>query len=445
MKRVLVVGDVMLDEYIHGDVQRISPEAPIPVLSIKQRRYRAGGAGNVALNISALGIKCEILASIGNDASGEILHEILDNQGIKVHSIVAERTITKTRFISGSQQLLRSDNDAQNAPIDLNSQIYSKFKSLILKADFVIFSDYDKGFLSCIPELISLCKANRVETIVDPKGTDFTRYAGADYISPNLKELHSFINPQLVGPSDEKSRADVLRSNGIKNVIVTKSEQGASLYHEGETLHAKAKNVEVYDVTGAGDIFVATFVKSLLSGKTQSQSLSISCGLATNSVKFLGPHIITLDEYDRMSITSIRCEPYPKVVFTNGCFDVFHLGHLRYLKHCKSLGDELIVGINSDNSVRRLKGTSRPINNQDTRKEFLEELPFVDRVIVFEEDTPLKLINLLKPNVLVKGGDYQSDNIVGAAEVKSNGGEIVISPFVSGYSSSQIINRLDEL
>jgi D-beta-D-heptose 7-phosphate kinase / D-beta-D-heptose 1-phosphate adenosyltransferase len=444
MKRVLVVGDAMLDEYIHGDVERVSPEAPIPVLSIKQKIHRAGGAGNVALNISALGIKCEILTSIGSDTNGEILNQLLEKHGVKVHSITTERTITKTRFISGSQQLLRSDNDVQNAPIDIFSQIYSKFESLVSKQDFIIFSDYGKGFLSCIPELIHLCIRNGIETMVDPKGTDFTRYAGADYISPNLKELYNFVIPQVVAGNDEPSRVDALRSIGIKNVIVTKSEQGASLYHESKTLHAKATSVEVYDVTGAGDIFVATFVKSLLSGKTKSRSLRIGCELASNSVKFLGPHITTLEEYDHANDASCGTLDTPKVVFTNGCFDIVHLGHLRYLKHCKSLGEILIVAINSDSSVRKLKGPSRPINNQVSRKEFLEELPFIDQVIIFDEDTPLKLITSLKPHVLVKGGDYEVDEIVGASEVIQNGGKIVISPFVSGYSSTRIINRLDE-
>jgi D-beta-D-heptose 7-phosphate kinase/D-beta-D-heptose 1-phosphate adenosyltransferase len=443
MNRVLVVGDAMLDKYIHGDVSRISPEAPIPVLSIQQEMHRAGGASNVALNISALGIQCDLLTSVGHDADGDKLINLVERNGVKVHSVFSKRTITKTRYTSGSQQILRCDNDVQIMPSDVSEQAYSIMKILVSKQDFVVFSDYGKGLLGSIPELIKLCQINGVPTIVDPKGTDFTKYSGVDFISPNLKELNNFITPKFNAPDNENNRIKALRESGIKNIIVTKSEQGASLYKEGKTHHTKPESIEVYDVTGAGDIFVATFVKSLLEGETERESLRISCELATNSVKFLGPHVTTLTEYEAATSTTDP-KPKPQVVFTNGCFDVFHLGHLRYLKHCKSLGDKLIVAINSDSSVKRLKGSSRPINKQDVRKAFLEELPFVDEVIIFEQDTPLQLIDTIKPNFLVKGGDYQLDSIVGAAEVVANGGEVVISPFVPGHSSSQILNKLEK-
>ena len=445
MKNVLLVGDAMLDMYVFGEVSRISPEAPIPVLNFQNRTEKAGGASNVARNIAALGLNCHFITCFASDDAGNTLKSLLEIDKVIVYQVECASTITKTRFVSGSNQLLRFDCDEFGEPSNLNQLILEKFSALLDGMDFVIFSDYGKGVLGNVKSLIEHCNEKNVPCFVDPKGDNFVKYSGADFISPNLKELYGFTEPVTSARDGERERVMALKNLGIKNVIVTKSESGATLYGESEILNSSVVAQQVFDVTGAGDVFVSCMVNAMLAGYSMQRSLDISCGLATESVKYSGAYVVNITEFEQAVSTLQSADRKETIVFTNGCFDVVHLGHLKYLKYCRSLGDRVIVGLNSDKSVRMLKGADRPINDENSRKMFLEELPFVDEVILFDDETPLNLITSVMPDVLVKGSDYEGKAIAGADIVLSNGGRVVLSPFVEGYSTTNLVKKVKQI
>lgn len=461
-KEILVLGDIMLDRYFFGEVTRISPEAPVPVVHIRRRHETLGGAANVANNLSRLGCRVCIAGRVGDDPDGETAARLLGKAQIDHTGLIGElpQTISKTRIVSQNQQMLRLDVE-DTAPLspEGEKQIRSWLDAHIAGASCLIISDYAKGF--CTPALcryaIGLCRRHSVLAIVDPKGSDWEKYSGAFLVTPNLKELSVVCGAPVpnTDTSVEKAAPAVRERYGIDNLLVTRSEKGMTLVAEGKTAHVKARPLEVYDVSGAGDTVVSALSAMLAIGIPLMEAVQIANLAAGIAIAHPGTYAVSKEEIlsrlnnddfsqkivDRASLSllveSLR-DDGKKVVFTNGCFDVLHKGHLVYLKKAKDLGDVLIIGVNSDESVKRLKGPDRPINQERDRALLLSAFDFVDYVTVFGEDTPLELISSVRPDILVKGGDYRADQVVG----REYAGETRILPFVDGYSSTKVINAM---
>ncbi|MDX3772599.1 bifunctional D-glycero-beta-D-manno-heptose-7-phosphate kinase/D-glycero-beta-D-manno-heptose 1-phosphate adenylyltransferase HldE [Chromatiaceae bacterium AAb-1] len=465
---VLVVGDVMLDRYYSGDSERISPEAPVPVVRISNITDKAGGAANVARNIAHLDGKVALLGIIGNDAAGDSLQQLLTTEQItsqlyRQHTLP---TIAKMRVISRQQQVVRLDMEQTFGPEDAKA-LALQFRAVFSQYDIIVFSDYNKGSLTHIQEMIQLAKAAGKTVLVDPKKADLRSYAGADIITPNLSEF------RLAGgdPRSEQSMLDSARQliahSGIGSILLTRSEQGMSLITATEHHHFPAQVQEVSDVTGAGDTVIATLAVMLGAGMTTEAATEVAnmaagivvtkAGAATVSPEELSVRInqslyrngeIYQTPFDKvLQHIQFARQNGEKIVFTNGCFDILHAGHVRYLAQARALGDRLVVGLNADASVSRLKGASRPVNTLADRATILSALASVDWVVPFgdtpeEQDTPLQLIEQIKPDILVKGGDYQPDTIVGADVVLRNGGEVRVLDFLAGRSTSSVINKI---
>jgi D-beta-D-heptose 7-phosphate kinase / D-beta-D-heptose 1-phosphate adenosyltransferase len=459
---VLVIGDVMLDRYWFGDVGRISPEAPVPVVKVKQSDDRPGGAGNVALNIAALGAQVTLIGLTGNDEPARILSEQLKACGVTsaIQSLDNMPTITKLRVISKHQQLLRLD--FEEVFPNYNPEILlDTYKKALSKCNLVILSDYNKGTLAAPQEFIRLAKEANIPVIVDPKGSDFSIYHHADVITPNLKEFEEIVgycnNEQDIIHKGQQ----FLETHHIKALLITRGEHGMTLIQQNqEELHLPAHAREVFDVTGAGDTVIATLGTAIASNASLSQAMALAnlaaslvvakLGAATVSTPELqaalaGTHHmgggIVNDEQLVIAVNQAKTQG-KKVVFTNGCFDILHAGHVTYLQQAKQLGDYLIVAINDDASITRLKGPGRPINNVDQRLAVLASLGVVDWVVSYADDTPKRLLKLLKPDVLVKGGDYSIDQVVGADIVRAYGGDVRVLGVVKGISTTSIIERM---
>lgn len=453
--KVLVVGDVMLDQFVHGKVSRISPEAPIPVLRVQKKVSKLGGAANVAKNLADLGATV-ILASVVNadDAGNEILN-LLDNSGIE-SSIVIDKsrpTTVKTRFMSDNHHILRSDEEEiDNIYKPTEDSLFAQIMDSLDYVDVVVLSDYNKGVLTetLIQKII---KNTKKPIIVDPKKPNFKPYRGCTYITPNEQELFAGTLTK-----DLNLGADIaLAQSEAKAILLTRSEKGMA-YIEGSKepilIPTVAKNV--VDVCGAGDTVVATFAACLAAGYTEYDAMVMANkaagivvgkpGTASVSIveleadQYLNQKI--LDVLHAESLISLWKSQGLKIGFTNGCFDIIHPGHVTMLQKCKDNCDRLIVGLNSDQSVKRLKGKSRPVQNEIARATVLSGLSSVDLVIVFEEDTPYELIHLVKPSILMKGGDYKADDVVGGDVVVANGGQVKIIDFEDGHSTTNIIKKL---
>ncbi len=463
---VLVVGDVMLDEYLEGSVQRISPEAPVPVVSTKNHSYRLGGAANVALGISRLGVNTSIIGVIGKDQEGRRLAKLIKENKIGNHLVFVNRyrTTLKKRVISGAQQLLRIDSEERINKTAL-TEVNDLFKSIVINYDTVVFSDYDKGLLENISGLIKIAKSKKKFVIVDPKSDEWKKYRNTDLITPNKVE---FINAAV---KNNLKRAEVTKkiSNrlmekyNIASIAVTMSEQGIVLFQKGrKEIYSEAITKNVYDVTGAGDTVVCIFAafSSIIFDKRKLLKLAnVAAGITVGKIGSYALSLTDIEEnfvnIDNKSILFDRVNKKDRViqdnknrgivVFTNGCFDIVHSGHLRYLEGSRRLGDYLIVGLNSDSSIKRLKGKNRPINKEKDRFFLLKSLKFVDEVIIFEEDTPLNLIRMIKPNIITKGGDYKKKEIVGSAEVQKYGGKVKILKKIRGFSSTNIIEKIKKI
>ncbi|MCW9053769.1 MAG: bifunctional D-glycero-beta-D-manno-heptose-7-phosphate kinase/D-glycero-beta-D-manno-heptose 1-phosphate adenylyltransferase HldE [Motiliproteus sp.] len=463
--RVLVVGDLMLDRYWHGHTQRISPEAPVPVVHIKDHEGRPGGAGNVALNIVALGGNASLLSLVGQDQSASILKSQLEEAGVtcEFEEVEGSDTITKLRVMSRNQQLIRLDFEDGFTEYD-HAHLLSRFDACLPEADVVVFSDYGKGCLDEIRAMISRARAAGKKILVDPKGTDFSRYNGATLITPNESEFSA-----VVGPWDEEAEM-IDKAHGLRDscdldaLLITRSERGMSLIRDDDELHIPTVAREVFDVTGAGDTVIATLAASLAAGEDIEDSTRMAnlaggivvgkMGTATVSAEELNQAILgdAIEESGVVGTHALKRQLQiarakgEKVVMTNGCFDILHAGHVQYLEQARSLGDKLIVAVNSDDSVVRLKGPERPINPLEQRMAVLSGLGSVDWVIPFgkdsEDDTPRDLICELLPDILVKGGDYQADQVAGGECVIENGGEVVILDFVDGCSTTNIVSRI---
>jgi D-beta-D-heptose 7-phosphate kinase/D-beta-D-heptose 1-phosphate adenosyltransferase len=470
--RILVVGDVMLDRYFSGATQRISPEAPVPVVKVNNNEDRPGGAANVAINAAALGAQVQLIGLCGGkinpntdvvqtDEASDILSTALHAHDVKSHLVPVDKmeTITKLRVMSRNQQLLRLDFEESFADVD-KQPLVDMVSLHIAQADVLVLSDYAKGTLSHPQALIALANVHNVPVIIDPKGTDFTPYAGATVITPNMAEFKL-----IAGNADSEAalskQAQAMRTQlDLSALLLTRSEEGMSLFSDAPDYHLPAKAKEVYDVTGAGDTVVAVLASALGANVALPEACVMANHAASIVVGKLGTSSVTTTElalslhakaHDDVGVMNVEQLTYTirllqsqgqKVVMTNGCFDILHAGHVSYLQAAAQLGDRLIVAVNDDDSVTRLKGPGRPVNNVARRMAVLAGLGAVDFVVPFSEDTPQSLIAEVLPDVLVKGGDYTIDNIAGGKEVLANGGEVKVMHFEEGVSTTAIIKQI---
>jgi D-beta-D-heptose 7-phosphate kinase / D-beta-D-heptose 1-phosphate adenosyltransferase len=460
--KVLVVGDVMLDRYWHGTSSRISPEAPVPVVKVSQKDDRPGGAANVALNMAALGAQVSLVGVVGADEAGEILQQRLNAARIHISFQIAQSspTITKLRVTSRHQQLLRMDFEEKFLAQDVN-QIFNKTRHQLTQTNVLVLSDYAKGTLQDTQSLITLAKSVGVQVLVDPKGNQFELYKGATLLTPNLLEFEA-----VVGPCRDEAtlvaKGNVLMERlGLEALLVTRGENGMTLLRPKQPeLHLPARAREVFDVTGAGDTVIATLAAGLSTGLDLPHAVALANLAAGIVVGKQGTAVVSAPELRRAIITEQGVErgvvsedqllmaledaraSGEKIVFTNGCFDIIHAGHVGYLDDARKQGDRLIVAVNSDASVKRLKGEGRPINTLDRRMAVLAGLGAVDWVVYFDEDTPERILRRLKPDVLVKGGDYREDQVVGGDLVKSYGGQVKVLSFFDNCSTTSIVNRI---
>ena len=462
--KVLVVGDLMLDRYWHGPTSRISPEAPVPVVHVSEIEERPGGAGNVALNIAILGAKSTVLGLTGNDDAAKALEKTLQASGVNTHFIKLEdnATVTKLRVMSRHQQLIRLDFEDGFIGQDL-SVMEAEFIKLLDDHDVVVCSDYGKGSLRNIQTLIALCKEKNIPVLVDPKGNDFGKYAGASLITPNLSEFeevagHCANEEELVAKAGQ-----VCEENQLGALLVTRSEHGMSLIESDRTVtHLPTRAREVYDVTGAGDTVISTLAAALAVGQDLPQSTALANFAAGLVVAKSGTASVTVEELqlanreyfkvergvlDEASLFKAMdaCREHGEtIIMTNGCFDILHAGHVTYLQQARELGDRLVVAVNIDETVSRLKGPDRPVNNVDYRMRMLAALECVDWVVPFSEDEPTRLICESKPDILVKGGDNDPDLIPGGDCVRAAGGQVKVLSYVAGVSTTEIIGSIRE-
>lgn len=461
--RVVVVGDVMLDRYLFGATERISPEAPVPVVHVQRTDDRPGGAANVAVNSSSLGASTCLIGAVGSDNAADVLQNTLAGHDIDCRfSRVTDRpTITKTRVQSRGQQLIRLDEE--NAVAMPGDAVIGSLGEVVADAGAVILSDYGKGTLSDVGPLIELCREAGVPVLVDPKGVDFEKYRGASLLTPNQSEFEAVAG--ACDSDDELVRraGDLVEELELQALLVTRSEKGMLLLEAGvEPLFLSTQAREVFDVTGAGDTVIATLAAALAIGEGLPSAAALANLAAGLVVRKIGAAAVTpaelrvalhqrgqggrglLSVEELIAVVAESQERGERVIMTNGCFDVLHAGHVAYLEEAKSLGDRLVVAVNDDASVRRLKGASRPINRLEDRMLVLAGLAAVDWVVPFSDDTPRNVIAEVLPDVLVKGGDYAPDEIAGAKEVLQNGGEVRVLSFREGHSSSRIIDRLQD-
>jgi D-beta-D-heptose 7-phosphate kinase/D-beta-D-heptose 1-phosphate adenosyltransferase len=461
--RIVVVGDVMLDRYLFGGTSRISPEAPVPVVHVRDNEDRAGGAANVATNLARLGVRTRLLGIVGDDDEARALQDAMQGSDVTCTFTPVDGwpTITKTRVQSRGQQLIRIDREE---PVPSGSEaLTASLVEQLGDADAVVLSDYGKGSLSDVAAMIAACRDAGVPAFVDPKGRDFDKYQGATLITPNQSEFDA-----VAGESDDDAdmvvRARAMADRlGLSALLVTRSEKGMLLIEGGDepvVLSTRAR--EVYDVTGAGDTVIATMAGALAAGESMASAAALANLAAGLVVGKIGVASVTPSELRvalhrrgqggrglvaedaLLPLVAEARDRNERVIMTNGCFDVLHAGHVAYLEEAKSLGDRLVVAINDDDSVRRLKGDPRPVNGLEDRMLVLAGLASVDWVVPFPEDTPERLITAVLPDILVKGGDYNAEDIAGARAVLENGGEVRVLAFREGHSSSRIIDKLSE-
>lgn len=460
--KVLIAGDVILDRYLHGDTSRISPEAPVPVVHVKETEERPGGAGNVALNISKLGLQSCLVGVTGQDDSADTLEKYLSDEGVECRFIrqAGFPTVTKLRVLSQHQQLIRLDYEANEFQIDAD-KINKLFAAQLQEARVVVLSDYAKGSLLCICDLIQQARAEGCTVLVDPKGADFARYQGANILTPNLKEFETVVGV-CDGVDEIVSKGKVLcETLKLDALLITRGKDGMTLIRHAESaVHLPSRALDIYDVTGAGDTVIATLAAAIASGHDIVHATALANEAAGIVVAKLGTAYVTVEELNHavmehhvkhkgilddarlMSVVNEIKKQDETLVMTNGCFDILHAGHVRYLQQAKQLGDYLLVAVNDDISVSHLKGKDRPVNKLEDRMAVLDALESVDWVIPFSEDTPEKLIKNVLPNILVKGGDYQINEIAGADAVIKNKGEVKILPLLEGCSTTHIISSV---
>ncbi|MGB3809067.1 MAG: D-glycero-beta-D-manno-heptose-7-phosphate kinase [Parvibaculum sp.] len=469
--RILCVGDVMLDRYVYGDVERVSPEAPIPVLKVNEERAMLGGAGNVVRNLAALGARVSFISVVGPDEAGAEIADMLNALPQTQARLVTEatrRSTVKTRYVAMNQQMLRADHETV-APLSLARQeeLLGHIRALLPASQVLVLSDYGKGVLTA-----AVCRAAIEEArdlgipvVVDPKGRNYARYRGASVITPNRRELAEATGHILADEGSIVAAARELTEQcGISSVLVTRSQEGMSvIVDDGTVTHLPAEAREVFDVSGAGDTVVSTLAAALAAGLPLVDAAGLANAAAGLVVGKVGTAVVYRDElaaklrerkftsidqkvatqHGAQDITAAWRRRGLRVGFTNGCFDLLHPGHVALLAQARSLCDRLVVGLNSDASVTRLKGPTRPIQPDVARATVLGSMSNVDLVVLFEEDTPRELIEMLRPDVLIKGGDYTVETIVGADFVQSYGGRVEIIDLVPGFSTTKTVEKMN--
>ncbi|CAN7709941.1 bifunctional D-glycero-beta-D-manno-heptose-7-phosphate kinase/D-glycero-beta-D-manno-heptose 1-phosphate adenylyltransferase HldE [Pseudomonas solani] len=458
---VLVVGDVMLDRYWHGGTSRISPEAPVPVVRVDQIEDRPGGAANVALNIAALGAPAALVGVTGEDEAAASLLASLGAAGVdaRFQRIATQPTIVKLRVMSRHQQLLRMDFEE---PFETDAEaLAAEVERLLSGVKVLVLSDYGKGALKNHQALIQAARRKGIPVLADPKGKDFGIYRGASLITPNLNEFETIVG-RCTDEADLVAKgAQLMRELDLGALLVTRGEHGMTLLRPDQpALHLPARAREVFDVTGAGDTVISTLAASLAAGEDLPQAVALANLAAGIVVGKLGTAAISAPELRRavqreqgsergvlsldqllLAIEDARAHG-EKIVFTNGCFDILHAGHVTYLEQARAQGDRLVLAVNDDASVSRLKGPGRPINSVDRRMAVLAGLGAVDWVVSFSEDTPERLLGQVKPDILVKGGDYGIEQVVGADIVKAYGGEVRVLGLVENSSTTAIVEKI---
>lgn len=466
--RLLVIGDLMLDRFCYGAVSRISPEAPVPVVHLKRVSQMLGGAGNVLANVRALDCACGLIAVVGDDEAGRLCRRMASELGVPSDMIVCtagRETNVKTRYISGSQHLLRCDEeDTSPVSTQIEDAIIARFDVAIDQYNTVAISDYAKGLLTdrVLDHVIGACRARGVPVVVDPKRRDFAAYAGATVIKPNRNELSAFSNLDCrSGETCEAAAEAAIAATGA-TILLTLAEQGMALFRPGQPAHLfHATATEVSDVSGAGDTALSIFCAAIASGYEMEEAAMLANAGSGAVVRKLGTATLSrlelsnaVDALDQSVVSTIATRTAAarqvarwkdeglRVGFTNGCFDIVHAGHIQLLREARARCDRLIVGLNSDSSVTRLKGPTRPIQPQASRAEVLAAMSPVDLVVLFDEDTPAELIARLMPTDLIKGADYTEDKVVGASEVKAAGGRVHLIELVPGSSTTNAVERI---
>lgn len=489
---VLVVGDIMLDRFVYGSVERISPESPVPVLSVTREDSMLGGAGNALANIVGLGAKGYVLSVIGDDDDGQMIKQKAEKLGLDISGLVVDHTrptTVKTRYLSGHQQILRTDFEKKTKiPDALAQEVIKKARSLIQNVQAVILSDYGKGFLrrDVIAAIIDIAKTENVPVIVDPKGQDFSIYKGASAITPNKKELSEATKAHPVDTNEDIIEAahEIMNTCDIQTIIATRSKDGISIVQKNEKpVHLRTENIEVFDVSGAGDTVIATIAAALAAGANMVEAAALANIAGSIVVAKVGTAPIRVQELirtlhndhgdimtgytgtnslstDRTRMAAIlgaedAAEQIKrwkarglKVGFTNGCFDILHYGHVSYLNNTRDYCDRLVVGLNKDSSVKILKGSKRPVHDENSRATVLGALGCVDMVVLFgaekegDDNTAISLLDTIRPDIYFKGGDYTEDQIPEAPTIRSYGGEVNIMPVYEGHSTTGSIKKM---
>ena len=464
--KILVVGDLMIDNYLWGSCNRISPEAPVQIVNIDTETKVLGGAGNVVNNLKELGAKVDIISVLGNDENSQELKKLLKNNDINTQFLITQNdriSSKKSRIIASQQQVVRYDQESTtNINQETEELVLNLFLSLIKDYDIVLISDYGKGLLTkqLTPSIIKIANKHNKKILIDPKGSDYSKYTGAYLLTPNINEASEATQINIIDDESLSQAIIKLKVECNLNIsLITLSEKGVAIYDKTLRIHSTIAK-EVFDVTGAGDTVLASLGFALGLGYSIDESVEFSnlaagvvigkFGSATTSLNEIieyessinksssEKHIKTFDEILQLSIKFKERDK--KIIFTNGCFDLIHSGHIKYLEAAKSFGDILIVGINSDRSTANLKGSNRPINTQNDRAYIIAALEVVDYVVIFDEDTPYNLIQAIVPNVLVKGGDYVGKEVIGHKIVD----EVKLVEFIKGKSSSLTIERIQK-
>lgn len=469
--RIAVIGDVMLDRYFHGEVKRISPEAPVPVTKINQIKSVLGGAANVGANLAHLGCKVFMGGITGADDNRILLEKLMEEIGIDYSGLVkseARKTITKLRVLGGQQQMLRMDfEEIGDLSVGEEAELEAWLESLMKQGlDGIIVSDYAKGVCTeaFCQRVIGRAQEVNIPVLIDPKGADWSKYRGCDFITPNLKEMCEAAGSQK--DNEDEAVVEMARAAkdkfSIKNVVVTRSEKGMSLVNSTQVLHSPATAIEVFDVSGAGDTVAATLLAAAAGKLPLEEAVYMANRAAGIVVAKVGTYPVHRDELLKDLLTEERkqgrgyrtlsweeVEALAKtwktcgetVVFTNGCFDILHVGHVTYLEKARNLGKHLIVGLNTDASVQRLKGPTRPLVHELDRARVLAALASVDAVVLFDQDTPTELISHIRPDILVKGGDYKPEQVAG----REYAGKVQIIDFEEGYSTTGVVEKIAQM
>jgi len=467
--RALVIGDLMLDEYVWGKTERISPEAPVQVVDVAREDLRLGGAGNVINNLVTLGCQVHVASVLGDDDDGRRLRRMLMEKGVVADGVLlapGRTTSRKTRILASNQQMLRIDRESRE-PIspDQEGQLAAYVAMTAGDCQVILISDYLKGVLTegLLQRIIALGREKGVPVVVDPKGKDYRKYRGATLLTPNRKEAQTASGITIMDETSLNMAGRKLRESlGLEALVLTRSEEGMSLFfRDGQGMHLPTEAREVYDVSGAGDTVLAVLGVGLGGGLALEEAARLSNVAAGIVVGKVGTSTVTPEEILEVvgrqhQDTDLKIKQRDAlklllddrrgrgktIVFTNGCFDLLHVGHVKYLQKARQLGDLLVLGLNSDASIRRLKGPKRPLIGQEERAHILAALDCIDYVVIFNEDTPLELITALRPHILVKGGDYTPEGVVGKEIVESYGGRVELIQFVDGRSTSNIIDKI---